>query len=346
MSDEASSSAAAAYPDTADANDDDERHHHLAVPTAAELAERRKKNRAMFNRKRGELLDDALRNWDMLVYAQLSAIYYQDCSFLRFLLRAFVQFVFLTPKPPIFPAPPANRPYIGAILGANLLCLFLHAVYAAPSAGEATRGYLHGGLAMDFIGQKGPTSKIVLVLLDLLVVVLQLGHLSMHITRQRLKDSALSVTTSTGREYTAAAAPSSTTQDLDSEERGVRRSDEQQDIEMQTLDRSGAAQASANEEHGTEAERDSFLSSSSSSSSTTAPRTTDHHIFDAFNSGQIVLADLDIVQTVREQFWAYQLAPSEEADTHSSTRDIRANLTGHLLRWRFGATVGRPAQRV
>lgn len=48
------------------------------APTAVELADRRKKSRRMFNRKRGELLDDLLRNLDILVYAHLSAIYYME----------------------------------------------------------------------------------------------------------------------------------------------------------------------------------------------------------------------------------------------------------------------------
>lgn len=48
------------------------------VPSAAKIAERRKKNREMFNRKRGQLLDDLLYNLDILVYAQLSAIYYME----------------------------------------------------------------------------------------------------------------------------------------------------------------------------------------------------------------------------------------------------------------------------
>lgn len=73
MSDEASSSVGATH-----------HHHHHAFPdearplTAAELAERRKKNRQTFNRKRGDLLEDLLRSVDILVYAQLSAIYYLE----------------------------------------------------------------------------------------------------------------------------------------------------------------------------------------------------------------------------------------------------------------------------
>lgn len=56
----------------------DERQEQVRTPTAAELSERRKKNRQMFNKKRGELLDDLLRSLDILVYAELSAIYYME----------------------------------------------------------------------------------------------------------------------------------------------------------------------------------------------------------------------------------------------------------------------------
>jgi hypothetical protein len=48
------------------------------APTAAQLEKRRKENRDMFNRKRGQLLDDLIYNLDILVYAQLSAIYYME----------------------------------------------------------------------------------------------------------------------------------------------------------------------------------------------------------------------------------------------------------------------------
>ncbi|KAK0260023.1 hypothetical protein B0A54_09507 [Friedmanniomyces endolithicus] len=328
MSDEASSSAAAV-----DSLDDiQDGRPHDALPTAADLARKRRKNRQLFNKKRGELLDDLLRSVDILVYAELSTIYYMDCSFIRLMLRVMVQFVFLTPKPPIFPEPPPNRPYIGAILGTNILCFILHAWFAAPSAGEATRGYMHGGLAIDFVGQKGPSSKVHLLLLDLLVVMLQLIHLSAHITRQRLKQGSISVTTPSGRRYTPSASTSR--QDIDAEERGVRRSGEQQDIEMQTLNPSGAP-VTAEGRAEDRAERETLLAS------TTAR--TDAHIFDAFNSGQIVLADLNLPQTLQEQFWAYQSAPREPG---LSTTELRRNITGQLLRWRSGAAVGRPAQVV
>lgn len=242
----------------------------------------------------------------------------------------------LTPKPSIFPEPPQNRPYVGAIFGTNILCLLLHIWLAAPSAGEATRGYLHGGLAMDFIGQKGPSSKLHLILLDLLIASLQVVHLAAHIVRQRLKD-----TSAPARAAGAAAAtqaPTTGGQNLDAEERGLRRSDELQhqverqgDIEMQTLNPTGSApepEMSAEDS----SERDALLS-------TTLPRS-DAHIFDAFHSGQIVLADLDLWKTVQDQFWAHWKAEPEPESSRHSRNVLRAQLLGRLSGFRF-ATGGR-----
>lgn len=72
MNDEASSSAARQY---GGHREDEEAE---PIPTAAELAERRKKSRQLFNRKRGERLDLLLADYDMLVYAELSIIYYME----------------------------------------------------------------------------------------------------------------------------------------------------------------------------------------------------------------------------------------------------------------------------
>lgn len=243
------------------------------------------------------------------------------------MLRSLVQFVLLTPKPPTFVQPPDQQPFVGAILGANMLCIALHIWFIPATGTEATRGYLHGGLAMDFIGQKGPSSRITLVLFDLLVMALQFVHLTAHITRKRLKDNA-----------TAAATPStqqtpapSTGQDLDSEERGVRHSTEleqQDDIEMQTLNPSGhtrnaATSTAADDDDNDESnEREALISSA-------PPPRTDIHIFDSFHSGQIVLADLNIWKTVREQFWAYQKSTVEQRDARRAS--YRAQLTSRLM---------------
>lgn len=90
------------------------------------------------------------------------------------------------------------------------------------------RGYLHGGVIVDLIGQKGPTSKVHLVLLDVLVLVLQCVMLAVHLEKENLS-KVLVVLAGSG-----AAAPTTasetqpredavSTQDMDAEERGVMR---------------------------------------------------------------------------------------------------------------------------
>ncbi|KAI6813054.1 hypothetical protein KC332_g10612 [Hortaea werneckii] len=323
MSDEASSSVGATH------------HHHHASPdearplTAAELAERRKKNRQTFNRKRGDLLEDLLRSVDILVYAQLSAIYYLDCSFFRFFLRALPHFVFLTPKPAFFPEHPADRPYIGSILGTNILCILLHLIYLPSSGGESTRGYLHGGLVMDFIGQQGGASRMHMLMLDLFLLCLQLTQLCAKTTKLKLKKGPVQVTTSGGREYSAAP----TTQDIDSEERGVRRSEEQDGIEMQNLNPSGGASDSrpSHPEPDEASGRDQVVSSAAPT-----PQPADFQISNAFNSGQVMIGNFDVYATVRDQVILSKNAPREPPNLG---RDVRANIAGQLLRWRFGGNV-------
>jgi hypothetical protein len=243
------------------------------------------------------------------------------------MLRSLVQFVLLTPKPPTFVQPPDQQPFVGAVLLTNLLCIFLH-LWFIPAAGtEATRGYLHGGLAMDFIGQKGPASRFTLVFFDLLVMALQFVHLTAHITRKRLKDGGAVATVPQTQQ---AQPPPSTAQDLDDEERGVRRSaelEQQEDFEMQTLQSSGHAANSAtttitNEEDDETNEREALLAPP-------PPQRTDIHVFDSFHSGQIVLADLNIWKTTREQFWADQKVTGEQREAQRA--GYRAQLTSALL---------------
>lgn len=226
------------------------------------------------------------------------------------------QFVFLSPKPGLFLTPPKPEPFVGAILGTNLLCLILHIFSQAPSAGEATRFYLHGGIIIDFIGQRGPTSKILLVVLDLLVMALQFIHLSAHISRRRLlatqggrqrRTQAASAQDSEGRGVQTAPA-----QDLDSEERGVRRSTEiaqeqvQEGIQLQALNQDGrAATAFAMDiSEADEAQVNAVLS-------------------DAVKNGQVVLADLNVTRTIKEQVIHFHKTPAEARRTAYSAHLAR-----------------------
>lgn len=300
-------------------------------PTASQLAERRKHNRSQFTRKRSQLLDDLIHNLDVLIYAELSAIYYLDNSFFRLFIRGLLQFVLLSPKPKNIPVPGIEQqPVVSALLSINAICVFLHLWLRAPSAGEPTRGYLHGGLAIDFIGQLGPSSKVLMVLLDLLVVGLQMGMLSVVATRRRLDDKGKA-----GAAGTATVPSTSSTQgqDVDSEERGVRRSaelEQQGDIEMQSLnpaDRSFNDPPDAAEDEEPSNDRDHLLA---------LPRS-DAHIFDAFHSGQIVLGDFNVVRSAREQMAAYKKATPEARSERRAMYQTQFAARVRFIRRRLGA---------
>ncbi|KAI9758796.1 MAG: Protein phosphatase methylesterase 1 [Chaenotheca gracillima] len=256
--------------------------------------------------KKVDLLDHLLRSLDVVVYCEISALYYMDL----------IQVFYLTPKPPSLPSMPGPTPSVGAIFGSNAICLLSHLLYASPEAGEATRGYLHGGLLTDFVGYKGPTSKLHLTLLDLLILALQVCMLAVRVDRYA-QDTSTSSTTSTGEpESTATNATNSQTHDA--EERGIRATEisDAEGIELQPLrsrsdngEGSSSRNAVGDQQAGEDdADRDLLLPSGSE-----APA--QDHALDAFLSGQVIVANLNIPNTIRSQWRAYENRPPASAES-------------------------------
>jgi hypothetical protein len=137
---------------------------------------------------------------------------------------------------------------------------------------------MHGGLLLDFIGQVGPSSKIRLVLLDLGILMLQLVALAATVKRRGLKQGK-SVGTSG---EAAGSEEAGTRQDHDAEERGVLRQP-----------------ASPSPSHDVaEASAEHSIPRSRPSSRTWA-------MADLLASGQTVIAELYIWDTLRDQHNAY-----------------------------------------
>jgi hypothetical protein len=258
---------------------------------------------------------------------------FASVSIFRFILRAAIQLNFLTPKPPIFPEMPKHRPYVGAIFGSNILCFLLHLLCARPEAGEATRGYLHGGMIIDFVGQKGPISKLRLLTLDLVVLTLQLVMLSVHIKRQVLKSASSTVDRSTpDAEVTAPSI-----RDHDLEERGLRRS-ESDDIDLQTFppthDNPAVQGRTGGDEDG---ERDELLveqrEAPDGGDSGPEPLTEFHH-------GELIAAEIHILDTIRSQWRDYENSRSTTSRDTPSRGAIAASLSpeGFGIRIRVGRT--------
>lgn len=189
---------------------------------------------------------------------------------------------------------------------------------------------------MDFIGQKATGSRLALVGLDLLVLGLQVVLMGLVLVRRKLDGGE-------GKDGTVQAAEE-VRQDHDAEERGVSRGEEQEDIEMRNL-------APADSDHANESS-DPLLSnttaggeepdaidpptSTSGMPSEPTPRS-DSRIFDAFHSGQVIIADLDIWKRVVEQSHLWRESRNTvSSSSGSGSRTFRGELAGTVLRLRMG----------
>lgn len=135
--------------------------------------------------------------------------------------------------------------------------MFLHLLFALPEASETMRGYLHGGVIIDFIGQKAPSSKLSLVMLDCVVMALQCTMCAVWLEKDRIRKIEITLKSVAAggvpkgpNQSTTAPVPTAALdldtgiatwrQDLDAEERGILRddslgADETNDIEMRPL---------------------------------------------------------------------------------------------------------------
>ncbi|KAL1963387.1 hypothetical protein VTN77DRAFT_8403 [Rasamsonia byssochlamydoides] len=269
-------------------------------------------------------IDRLLRDLDIVIYCELSALYYMDCSLILFATRAIVQLIFFTPKAPPFD-PTRNQPFIGAIFSSNLFCMLLHLLFVHPGAGEETRGYLHGGLFIDFIGQKAPVSRLRLLMFDVLVMVLHLIMLGLIVERVRTNGNGSSTNASTSSATTTQNA--TTGQDLDSEERGVRRNDSRVRLSGDDMEQS---------ELGNDRPRTSIDESQERTELLAEPleESRDSHPLDTFVSGEAVIMGMSIIDTIRDQ-WRYNPATAPRSSSF-----VPSNETTTFLRERFGIEVG------
>jgi hypothetical protein len=292
-------------------------------------------------KKKYEFINGLMTNLDALIYAELCILYYMEsalsspslfsvltrthsCSLFRLLLRVLAQMMFLTPKPNFIPPMPQHRPYIGAIFGPNGICILLHILTPRSEAGEAMRGYLHGGMIIDLIGQKGPSSKLHMVILDVLVCALQCFMLAVHVERERLA-AALAALVSPSATTTIEGQPrgeGGASQDHDAEERGVIRDGVTStgDIELQPMSSTGGNPSGNSEGTERNEERERLLAEP-------APRQDtedDDTPLDAFWSGTAIVADFHVLHTLRKQWDDYGNASASALQTVGFSAEFAA----------------------
>lgn len=253
--------------------------------------------------------------------------------------------MYLTPKPEDFlKLMPAPRPQIYTVFATNVLCMLLHLLLALPEASETMRGYLHGGVIIDFVGQKAPTSRLGLLLLDCLVLLLQCVMCAVWLEKDRLKKIEVTLrsvaaggvpktnaTTTPPQAAPASAVDATPTQDLDAEERGVLRDDPlgedgSRDIELQPLvtERPSPAVAESSSIGQLEARYQRILRSlgGSGSHEQGADRPS---LLDVLMSGNGLLANFHVVHSMRT------LAAESSNASHVAGYPLR--LTGYTTTW-------------
>ena len=88
---------------------------------------------------------------------------------------------------------------------------------------ELSRGYVHGGFLIDFVGEPAPASKWKMLLIDMCIFILQLLLLA---TIQQQRDLKLASEDPVLLNFLNRIMGHTRSQDLDAEEQGIRRSQE------------------------------------------------------------------------------------------------------------------------
>lgn len=164
-----------------------------------------------------------------------------------------------------------------------------HLLGSLPEGPEHHRGYQHGGIIIDFVGQKPPTWRMYYILADLAIVCIQCLMLTIHTERERLR-----VVLKTFRplfpELAQEMPTGRTLQDLDAEEQGVLRDtatttvDETDAIEMRPLRWRPRIPGEAGG-RGDEAEG--------------SRRSSQTHLLDVMRSGNAVIGEYNVVRSMR-----------------------------------------------
>lgn len=85
-----------------------------------------------------------------------------------------------------------KRQVILTILGYNAYCLLIHSLTKPLGRSVDSTRYLHGGLTIEFIGDKALTSRASLIIWDIVVMILQLSMFTLNFpTSQQDQDQSL-----------------------------------------------------------------------------------------------------------------------------------------------------------
>ncbi|KAM0240775.1 hypothetical protein ACHAP5_007866 [Fusarium lateritium] len=210
---------------------------------------------------------------------------------------------------------PAGPIHASLVIIPNIICILLHVFVSLPVGPDFHRGYMHGGLVVDFIGQKPPTSRLYYVLVDIMILAVQCLMLTVHTERERLR-----VILKTFRPMVPDVAQemAPTIEDLDAEERGVSRdmpgslpTYEEEGIELQPL-RPASTPEEANSTSG----------ESEPPSRDPLDEPTRSHLSDVLSSGNGIIGEYHVIHSL-----------------HNAAMNIERTAAYSLRTFSYGATM-------
>lgn len=200
---------------------------------------------------------------------------------------------------------PAIRSQVLAVFLPAAMCLLAHLFGALPIAGEASRGYLHGGMIVDFIGQKPPSTRLTLLGLDILILILQCFMLTVHAEREKIRaltrprrSRLVTILEEVAGDINGLLP--SRHEDVFQSGRAATRSasaaeQSNGDIEMQALGRTDSRDSAAEDDREDDGD--------GGASGTSSPRAS---LLDVMSSGNAMLGDFHVIHTIRSatpDFW-------------------------------------------
>lgn len=222
---------------------------------------------------------------------------------------------------------PASRIHVLFVVIPNFICFLLHLFASLPIGPDYHRGYQHGGLIIDFVGQKPATSRLYYLFVDVFILAIQCLMLTIHSDRENLRQRLRTfkpLVPNLLEEVTAGR----TLDDLDAEERGVSVEEgsglglngTNEDVELQPLNPSGSSDTRARD--GTQDDDDDE----------NATRT---YLSDIMISGNGMLGEYHVLHTMK--FAAMHI--NRTASQSFQSLGYRATMAALQARQRGGASI-------
>lgn len=139
-------------------------------------------NRVLYKRKKF-FLKDVRHMIKTIGYILIILLYLKDRSFLRLMIRLFIQYS-LSRRYPVSDLlmltqsikDHSSKALIQLVIFSNISIMLVHVIFGAYSIESTEDGYLHGQLLFQFVGERPPINRFILLVYDMAIFSMQLVY--------------------------------------------------------------------------------------------------------------------------------------------------------------------------